>query len=818
MINIKNITNYLNKKDSTIQKTFFEIVYIINKEVDEKNEVYKNWCNSFVYCYGDLNKKDNTANAKKCVETINKLYNTNIKHDNIYKFIFSLQATYTILLKLIVIDSFFINNKVEINKKDFMSLMSGEIIEKELGHKIWDIDWFYIVVNFWNNIGDLINTFNKIILKYKDNKDVDYSVAEEFKKMYEYLFPKEIRHSLGEYYTPFWLAEDIYTNIKKHNQISNKTSFIDPTCGSGVFLECLLKNNKEISTNNIYGFDINLIAVLTTKIVIIYNRGINTSINIFQNDILMYPNLINEDFSFDVISEDSSFDKNYYIYIYGNKFSFPKELYDNKQKLLEYFEESQNNKKTELYKQLNKYDEVSKKIYINLLKERIESIYIKNIDFVIGNPPWINWEYLPEISKELTKKIWIKYGLFEQNGKKLSFSKEDISLLVTYITIDILLKKHGIICFVIRMGSFKSKQNGVGFRNFKLGTYGEDIKVIHVDDFSNVNVFPGAINTSCVAYMEKGEKTVYPVSFSTCTIKNGEIIKTDEIAMPTTSEKNSMWLNTTQEKLKQEQLVLGKNNYKARTGVFTGGANAVYWIRTLKQLDNGNILIENVVEGAKRKAPKVQFEIEKGLVYELCRGAELGKESKNKISIICPHTKLTKMKAIDLEKMKKEYPLTLDYLSQFKDILDDRKGFASWEKSNQEDSFYAIQRIGEYTFKKYKVAWKYISKKFEVFLINNSQNEMLENKIVLPSEKIMYVALDDKDEANYLAGILNSNVVKETVESFMTETSISTHVLDKLKIENYNPNNKMHKEIANNFENKNYSALNSIVYKYYNNI
>ena len=80
----------------------------------------------------------------------------------------------------------------------------------------------------------------------------------------------------------------------------------------------------------------------------------------------------------------------------------------------------------------------------------------------------------------------------------------------------------------------------------------------------------------------------------------------------------------------------------------------------------------------------------------------------------------------------------------------------------------------------------------------------------------MYVALEDKDEANYLAGILNSKVVKETVESFMTETSISTHVLDKLKIEDYDKNNEMHKAIANNFKNRNYSAIDSIVYEYYN--
>lgn len=801
MINIKKITNYINKKNSTIQKLFFEIVSNINVRLDEENEVYKNWIDSFMYCYGDLSKEDNTANTKKCVETINKLYEVEIKNNDIYKFIFSLQATYTMLLKLIVFNSFFANRKAKIEEKEFIELMNGEIIEKHLGHKIWNMDWFFIITSYWNEIGELINEFNNKILEYNDDENIDYSVAEEFKKMYEYLFPKEIRHSLGEYYTPFWLADDIYENINKYHKINNKTSFMDPTCGSGVFLECLLKRNKEISTENIYGFDINLIAVLTAKIVIIYNRGINTPIKIYQNDILMYPDLIGEG-----------------IYVFGKKFSFPENISSDKQKMLKYLESSIAGKKTELHEQLSKYDEISKKIYINLLKERIEAIYINNIDFVVGNPPWINWEYLPEISKELTKKVWVEYGLFEQNGKNLAFSKEDISLLVTYIVIDKLLKNHGVICFVIRMGSFKSKQNGIGFRNFKLGSSGEPIKVIHVDDFSKVNVFPGASNRGCVAYMQKGEETTYPVSFSTCSLLNGKIIKTNEVAIPTTNENNSMWLNTTKEKLKEAQLVLGTNNYKARTGVFTGGANAVYWIRPLRQLDNGNLVVENVVERAKRKAPKVQCEIESGLVYELCRGAELGKEEtegQDSIAIICPHTKFTKMQAIDLEIMKNKYPLTLNYLTQFKDILDERKGFASWEKSNQEDAFYAIQRVGEYTFKQYKVAWKYISKKFKVFIIDDSNNEMLQNRLVLPSEKIMYVALDNQDEANYLAGILNSKIVKETVESFMTETSVSTHVLDKLKIDDYDPDNLAHQQVAQDFANKDFEALDKVVRQIY---
>lgn len=129
MINIKKITNYINKKNSTIQKLFFEIISNINVRLDEENEVYKNWIDSFMYCYGDLSKEDNTANTKKCVETINKLYEVEIKNNDIYKFIFSLQATYTMLLKLIVFNSFFANRKARIEEKEFIELMNGKIIK-----------------------------------------------------------------------------------------------------------------------------------------------------------------------------------------------------------------------------------------------------------------------------------------------------------------------------------------------------------------------------------------------------------------------------------------------------------------------------------------------------------------------------------------------------------------------------------------------------------------------------------------------------------------------------------------------------------------
>ena len=793
VLNIKLLNDKFKSKNSEIFKNFFECIKYIFYNIDYETELYDYWEKYFIYCYGDLRKANESANNKKYFEKLSKFYNLDINENNIHNFMYSLQSSYYMLLKLIFLSN--CNYKFNlINKEILINIFSGSIIKDITGNEYWNVDFDYSISNldsydFLNLIDKLYNNINEYNMTGMDI----ISISDEFTRLYEVLFPKEIRHSLGEYYTPSWLVKNTLENLEYENK-----KIIDPTCGSGVFIEGIIDKNTE---NNIYGFDLNPIAVLTTKLVLSYYFGFK-KFNIYENDIMMYP---------DLITDYNLFTNGYNVYIYGKEFNISNDVFVNATDILKLKELLTNDICLKDIK-----NDIVKAIYINKLFQRIEAVKLTDFDLVVGNPPWVNWEYLPSVSKELTKKIWINYNLFSQNGKELAFSKEDISLLITYIGIDKLLNTDGTLAFVLRTGSFKSKQNGVGFRNFKIGTKGNNIKVLLVNDFSNVNVFSGAINTTCVAFFKKNSETIYPVPYNYYNMVDGELIKDEMLAIPTTSEKNSLWLNTTKEKMLISSKILGSNSYKARTGVFTGGANAVYWVTIKEKLENGNIIIENYIERAKRKAEKIQTEIESDLVYKLCRGVDLGKKSADSIYIICPHTKDTKMNAIDFKTMKLKYPKTLSYLEHFKLILDERKGFASWEKNNQLTNFYAIQRIGEYTFKKYKVAWKYISKTFDVSILTEDDDKYLGKKLIMPSEKIMYVSFDDLDEAGYIAGILSSKVVKETIESFMTETSISTHVLDKILIYDYDRNNKLHKSISNAYLCNDCEWLNELIIEYYN--
>ncbi len=54
------------------------------------------------------------------------------------------------------------------------------------------------------------------------------------KKLYQQLFPSSVRHDLGEYYTPDWLAEHVLDQLDYIGDPDKR--ILDPACGSGTFL------------------------------------------------------------------------------------------------------------------------------------------------------------------------------------------------------------------------------------------------------------------------------------------------------------------------------------------------------------------------------------------------------------------------------------------------------------------------------------------------------------------------------------------------------------------------------------------------------
>lgn len=563
-------------------------------------------------------------------------------------------------------------------------------------------------------------------------------------QIYHALIPKPLRHALGEFYTPDWLAQLTWQQaLALHGAADLPTlRVLDPTCGSGSFLVACISAKRRAGASlaqildSAAGIDINPLAVLTAKtnyllsVLELLTPGQPVHLPVLQGDVL-----------------------------------------------------------------------------------HLGSDTPPRADLLVGNPPWVNWEYLPEAYRAGSQHLWQDYGLFRSSGKRTRFIKEDISVLITCRAADQLLRTGGTLAFVIRQGVFKSAQNAAGFRRFQLPD-GVGLRVLQVDDFSKLRVFDHAAGSAALLFARKGAHTVYPLPYICWEKRDAQqrsAIKPhstlEEVRALTRQRRQqatparpqdmtSPWVTAEGPKLDTFSAVLGQNHYKARTGVFTGGANAVYWLHITGR-DGAKLQVQNITRRAKRQVPCVRAALEPDYLFPLILGRDLEQwRVSYSAYLLCPHTAQSRLWPVPGTQLARECPATFSYLSGFRAELDSRKGFASWEKEIQRAEFHAVLKVGPYTFSKYKVAWRYIASRFLCAVIAPVDDPWLGQTLPLPNEKIMYISTDCADEAYYLCALLSSTPVAQCVQSYMNPTSISAHVLDKLALPDFDPETLEHLQLA----------------------
>lgn len=117
----------------------------------------------------------------------------------------------------------------------------------------------------------------------KDSHNHEQVVAHILKKLecdnafkslgvkYEKSLSESYRNKEGIYYTPKWIVDDL---LKEYGSIEKNTSFLDPCCGSGNFIVRAL--DLGFMPQNIYGYDVDPVAVEITKKRIYDKTGFNS--------------------------------------------------------------------------------------------------------------------------------------------------------------------------------------------------------------------------------------------------------------------------------------------------------------------------------------------------------------------------------------------------------------------------------------------------------------------------------------------------------------------------------------------------------------
>ena len=671
------------------------------------------------------------------------------------------------------------------------------------------------------------------------------------KKLYQQLFPQTVRHDLGEYYTPDWLAEHVLNKLEYTGDPEKR--LLDPACGSGTFLVTAINrirkwyddnrercpyNEGEICEKilqNIIGFDLNPLAVMAARTnYLIAIRDLighvgSVEIPIYLCDSIMTPSEYSGLIAGGRLGEVRELQTS------AARFLIPTEIATSHDYLAKYTEKLEScirngyspeefieqcrdeplpvtieNFHIDLYNTLVELDRENKNgVWARIIKNSFAPLFIDPVDYVAGNPPWVNWEHLPTDYRDSMAPLWQQYDLFRHKGIKaqLGSAKDDLSVLTTYVTHDTYLKEGGRLGFIITQTVFKTKGGGEGFRSFTYQKGGKNIflKVLSVDDMSTLQPFEGATNQTAVFLCDKATKPFnYPVPYTLWQkTKKGRIdqdatleeVRTETLqrefgAIPVAkNDPTSPWLTAPEAALPGIQKVIGKSNYKGHEGVNSGGLNGCYWIRILKRLPNDELLIENFRDGAKKKVEPVQASIEPDLVYPLLRGRDVQRWRAKPSAAIILANRTDKLAGIPETEMKRQYPKTYAYFKQFEGPLRQRSGYRKFFKPT--DPFWSMYNVGPYTLAPWKVVWRDMGTDIQCAVVHE-----YDSAIILPEHHVMFVSLDESSEAYFLAGTLSSAPSRSVISAYTTLTGISTHILENVSIARFDPNNALHLRIA----------------------
>jgi type I restriction-modification system DNA methylase subunit len=480
--------------------------------------------------------------------------------------LFAIHTYYAFLMKIIAVELLSMQKESTVTsfvrdlgalddnalKERLSRLESGDEFTDQGIENFLEADFFRWYLDGWNK--SLANAFRTIVRGLSAFEPATPVLEPEWtrdllKKLYEMIVPKKLRHDLGEFYTPDWLAGHLIDRSGYPGDPDIR--FLDTGCGSGTFLvEAIhrvvqkIMSRKKIDwenvgrqiLNNIVGFDLNPLAVLAarTNYLIAFAPFIPfvrpISIPVYLCDSVLAPTRTSKEGELDFGGVVFSTTK--------GDFLFPsimqdKEKIDKFTSLIEIGLKGKQNPEDFLallmkrlplserdgrlllrvYSRIRELEEQGENgIWARYIKNAFAPVYLGVFDYVVGNPPWIRWGYLSDDYRKRTLDLWQRYGLFSLKGHeaRLGAGEKDFSMLFTYASCDNYLKKGGTLAFLITHEVFKSKGAGEGFRQFEIKDKKVPLRVKLMEDLVDLKPFQAANKTSLFV-LEKGQPTSYPI-------------------------------------------------------------------------------------------------------------------------------------------------------------------------------------------------------------------------------------------------------------------------------------------------------------------
>ena len=229
----------------------------------------------------------------------------------------------------------------------------------------------------------------------------------------------------------------------------------------------------------------------------------------------------------------------------------------------------------------------------------------------------------------------------------------------------------------------------------------------------------------------------------------------------------------------------------AREGVNTRGANGIFFVDAW--MAKKKLFVKNrASDGRNADIEEITQSIEAEFLFPLLRGENVGRFSaKPEQFIVLPHSSASPLSPVQFSELP---PKTQEFLSAFRKALKGRSKFRNFDPSGE--SWHSLYSVLQPTFASHKVVWREMGLGIIAAAIGSARLPDESVKLIIPDHKLFLIPCQSEDEADFVAGVLNSSVVNLIVASYAVSTGISTHILGRIPVPKFQSSNANHKNIA----------------------
>ncbi|MGV0379832.1 N-6 DNA methylase [Corynebacterium lehmanniae] len=700
----------------------------------------------------------------------------------------------------------------------------------------------------------------------------DQNTGDLLREFYINVMPRYLRKALGEFFTPQWIADRVLSKAVELHQASSKDSprFLDPTCGSGAFLVAAMRFiiqadrasgvvESEIAQNalrQVVGFDINPVSALMSKVNIVLTLGSLSEqlpellVNVFQADSILIPEEPSGQTSLDQIDSAVS------VPLVIGSIELPNALatlpgvsvlsrfvdkYVKENRPVDLFEkridkefrglglvdselEISRDAAVKIYQRLLLlHAEGRNGVWAHVIEQSFAPRVLGDVDIVIGNPPWISWKNLPKAWRERSRPTWEQWGLWQTTRSGTGTPMGDISTLLLARSIATYAPE-GIVALLLPQGILINDPGNRAIRKCKLGVNEKSehfFNPIYVDDFTELNPFPGAATNPVALYVRPGERPTFPVDGTywsraaarTKLDPSASFGKVQPLLSARQIQSQPIDTNDVSSRWRERSLIATEKFSGAKTigrtyvfgqGFHSRGADGIFYCKIVSQepIAGGLVNIRTVPGKGKntKELPERVLSVEPDHLWPLVRGRDVNPfhVAKSNWYAIVPHDPSDLRRVLSSNELMESSPRVYDYLDAHRNLLRNRK---SYNLKLTDDQPWGLQSTSSRHLRRgqHLVVVRYMEphgRPPAAVIPPRVDKRLGITTTAFPNNKVNFLSCGSVSEADFVAAVVNSKPAQEFISALVSKTTIAPSVLNALNIPIFDSENDLHRRLS----------------------